>query len=49
MTVSRVNYKRRGLNKNLGITYLTIVLMLCKMLIRSRLAEIHVTLSVLLK
>ena len=34
ITVSIVNYRRRGLNKNLGITYLTVVLMLCKILMR---------------
>ena len=32
ITVSSVHYKQRGLNKNLGITYLTIVLTFCKIL-----------------
>ena len=34
ITVSTVNYRQRGLNENLGITYLTIVLMFCKILMR---------------
>ena len=32
ITVSSVHYKQRGLKKNLGITYLTIVLTLYKIL-----------------